>query len=338
MPLDAITLTAVTAELRSVLLGGKVDKIYQPMKNLLVFFLRSKDFNGKLLLSADPSGARIQLTEASFENPSSPPMLCMLLRKKLVGAKLTAIRQPKLERLVYLDFDTKNELGDPIVLTVVAEVMGRNANIILCEENGRVIDAVRRTDASDTTRILMPGVTYMPPPAGNDFDLLTHPIEKAISSLSDCERRNLSTTLLSAVPGISPIVCRELSHKCLTPHGQEDEILSPKELSALTNELTVLKEILLSGKAIPTMVTDQKGKTLDFTFFAPTQYGNTVTLQNFDHFSALLDRFYAQRDQKARAQSKTTRHLQGATLPKARREFSNSPPRTRQKTPRSQAR
>jgi predicted ribosome quality control (RQC) complex YloA/Tae2 family protein len=111
--------------------------------------------------------------------------------------------------------------------------------------------------------------------------------------------------LLSAVPGISPIVCRELAHKCLDPNGEEDGILSPNELSLLEGELNTLKETLLSGQATPTMVTDQNGKTIDFTFFAPTQYGDRVTLKAFDGFSELLDGFYTLRDQKARIQAKT---------------------------------
>jgi predicted ribosome quality control (RQC) complex YloA/Tae2 family protein len=305
MAFDGALLWLMCNELRQNALGARVDKIYQPMKNQLVFFLRSKTFNGKLLLSADPGGARIQLTKATFENPASPPMLCMLLRKKLVGAKLSAIRQPKLERLVYLDFDTKNELGDPIKLTVIAELMGRNANLILCEENGRVIDAVRRTDASDTTRILMPGVTYMPPPEQNPFFLLEDSLETAISTLQSCQSRELVSCLLSAIPGISPIVCRELYHLSITEETPPDAPLTQTQLQSLQENLAQIKENLLSQKVQPTMVTDQNGKTVDFTFFAPTQYGDRVTLQHFACFSDLLDGFYTLRDQKAKAQAKT---------------------------------
>ncbi|MBR3844231.1 MAG: NFACT family protein, partial [Clostridia bacterium] len=231
MAFDGAFLHCVVNEIEESAVGSRVDKIYQPAKNVLVLLLRSKEFNGKLLLSAEPGGARLQLTQAGFENPAVPPMLCMLLRKKLIGAKLTALRQPALERIVYLDFDTKNELGDPICLTLVAELMGRNANLILLSEQGKVIDSVRRTDAADTTRIIMPGVTYTPPAKTGIFDLLEHPAQQAVASLGAEPRGTIATALLQAVPGISPIVCRELAHLCVK--GEEDTPPSQPELDAL---------------------------------------------------------------------------------------------------------
>lgn len=305
MAFDGAFLWLMRGELTQNLLGARVDKIYQPSKNVLVLLLRSKEFSGKLFLSAEPGGARIQLTAADIENPPSPPMLCMLLRKKLVGAKLTAMRQPGLERLLYLDFDTKNELGDPVSLTLVAELMGRNANLILCEQNGRVIDAVRRTDASDTTRILMPGVTYQPPPGAGRFDLTKEDPSLCMASLSRVERRNIPTALLSAVPGLSPLVCRELAFAGLDSSAPVDAPPSDRELAALTDWLTALKSRLLSQGGVPTMITDPTGKMVDFTFLEPAQYGSAAVLTHYESYSALLDAFYTKRDQKARMQAKT---------------------------------
>ena len=305
MAFDGAFLHLICQELEQTIIGTRVDKIHQPSKNLLILALRKKDFSGKLMLSAEAGGARIQLTTAEPENPPVPPMLCMLLRKKLVGAKLVAIRQPELERVVYLDFDTKNELGDPIRLTLVAELMGRNANIILCDPNNRVIDAVRRTDASDTTRILMPGVTYMPPPTKGTFNWLKDDCGLAVASLINCQRRNLSKTLLDAVPGISPIVCRELCHRCLAAFGDEDQPITNQEQKNLIAQLTLWQHELQSKQMQPHMVIDANGKLLDFTFFAPTQYGDAVTVVSANSYSELLDTFYAKRDQKARMQAKT---------------------------------
>ncbi len=303
MAFDGVFLRLMCHELAPNLIGARVDKIYQPTKTLLVLALRSKEFNGKLMLCADPNGARIQLTKAEIENPPVPSMLCMLLRKKLIGAKLTALRQPDLERLVYLDFDTKNELGDPIVLTLVAELMGRNANLILCDGNGKVIDAIRRTDASDTTRIIMPGVTYTPPPVQNRFDLIRMDVSLAVEAVAACTPKNLATELLTAVPGISPIVCRELSFAA-TKEQADDLPLTAKSLQVLTGQLTDLQQQVQQYDGIPTMLADQSGKLTDITFFKPTQYGSTVTAYHADTFSELLDRFYTQRDQKARLQTK----------------------------------
>ncbi len=305
MAFDGAFLWLIRQELASCIIGSRVDKIYQPTKSLLVLSLRSKDFAGKLMLSANPGGARVQLTKAEIENPPTPPMLCMLLRKKLVGAKLMDLRQPKLERLLYLDFDTKNELGDPVTFTLVAEMMGKNANLILCDQNQKVIDAIRRTDASDTTRILMPGVTYTPPSANGDFDLITDNPRQVVTALQFCERRNLAKELLTAVPGISPIVCRELSFLSLNPEEAEDEPLSQEEQNRLHLALCELQERLVQNKGQPTILTDNTGKMLDFTFFSPAQYGNTVTATTEKSYSQLLDTFFIKRDQRARMQAKS---------------------------------
>ncbi len=303
MAFDGAFLHGVLEEIKEKAVGSRVDKIYQPTKNTLIFFLRSKGFNGKLLLSAESGTARLQLTEASFENPATPPMLCMLLRKKLVGAKLTALRQPQLERIVFLDFDTKNELGDPVCLTLVAELMGRNANLILLGEQGKIIDSVRRTDAADTTRIIMPGVTYTPPEKSGTFDLLTGDVTVPLQELATEERRNLPSALLRAVPGISPIVCRELAF--LSLQGQEDEPPTKEEQNKLLTHLRELQQRVTGNNTTPTMVIDQTGKPIDFTFFPVSQYKDGATLTAFPDFCSLLDAFYQKRDQKARLQAKS---------------------------------
>ncbi len=303
MAFDGVFLHCLLRELQPAI-GSRVDKIYMPTKSSLVFLLRSKGFNGKLLLSAESGTARMQLTCGSFENPAVPPMLCMLLRKKLVGAKLVALRQPALERIVYLDFDTKNELGDPVLLTLVVEMMGRNANIILLNEQGKIIDSIRRTDAADTTRIIMPGVTYLPPQRSGEFDLLTHAPSLALKQLQGVERRNLTFELLHAVPGISPIVCRELAYKTLGGLD-EDEPLSEGEQQILLEELTALQQRIITGDVIPVTITDPTGKPLDFTFFPVSQYKEGATVTPSPTFCELLDGFYQKRDQKARLQAKS---------------------------------
>ncbi len=303
MAFDGAFLHSVLTEIREQALGSRVDKIYMPTKNSLVFFLRSKGFNGKLLLCAESGTARLQLTNATFENPATPPMLCMLLRKKLVGAKLTALQQPALERIVYLDFDTKNELGDPVSFTLVAELMGRNANLILLNQQGKVIDSVRRTDAADTTRIIMPGVTYEPPKSGGTYDLLTGEVTIPMAGLQSTPRRNMATALLQAVPGISPIVCRELSF--LSLREENDDLPSSEECQELQKNLSRLQQRLQTNHITPTMVVDENGKPIDFTFFPVTQYGNGATLTAYEDFGSLLDAFYEKRDQKARLQTKS---------------------------------
>ncbi len=143
MSLDGAFLHIVTNELQP-LIGARVDKVYQPSREEIVVSLRTfRDGGKKIVLSANSVSARLNLTAASFENPQQPPMFCMLLRKHLSGGKLMAIRQDGLERVISLDFECTNEIGDIVTNTLIAEIMGRHSNIILVRD-GRVIDSVKR--------------------------------------------------------------------------------------------------------------------------------------------------------------------------------------------------
>ena len=164
MSLDGAFLHIVTNELQP-LIGARVDKVYQPSREEIVVSLRTfRDGGKKIVLSANSVSARLNLTAASFENPQQPPMFCMLLRKHLSGGKLMAIRQDGLERVISLDFECTNEIGDIVTNTLIAEIMGRHSNIILVRD-GRVIDSVKRiTDDISSVRRVLPGIQYEAPP------------------------------------------------------------------------------------------------------------------------------------------------------------------------------
>ena len=134
MPLDSGTLGVLLGELRPQLLGTRVDKIQQPQKDKVLLTLRGYGMGGKLLLCAGMGNARLHITALSYENPEQPPMFCMLLRKHLAGAKLSAMDQPPNERIVQLRFETYNELGDPAGKTLVLELIGRQCNLILVDD------------------------------------------------------------------------------------------------------------------------------------------------------------------------------------------------------------
>ena len=144
MAFDAFFLSAVLSEVRERCLGGRVDKIYQPSRDTLILLIRGRESREKLLFAANPTAPRLHLTTASPENPAEPPMFCMLLRKHLGGGKLTAVRQLGLDRVAYLDFEAVNELGDLVTVTLAVEIMGRHSNLIIINEKGKVIDAIKR--------------------------------------------------------------------------------------------------------------------------------------------------------------------------------------------------
>ena len=163
MALDAVFLRALTEELRPIVTGLRIDKIHQPARDQIILSLRG---NQRLLLCAGANAPRIQLTALNRENPASPPMFCMLLRKRLSGGRITALEQPPMERLIRLEIDTADELGRSGRHTLILEAMGRRSNLILLDADGRIIDCLRRVDSEmSASRQVLPGLYYQPPAA-----------------------------------------------------------------------------------------------------------------------------------------------------------------------------
>lgn len=168
MPLDAVTVGALTRELRNKIEGGRIDRVQQPERDMLVISLRAKGENRRLVLAAGGGNARVHLTTGSFENPAEPPMFCMLMRKHLVGAHIISVEQPRFERMVVITLDTHDELGVQSEKKLVVELIGRSANVILVGTDGRIIDCMRRMDfGGDATRRMLPGMIYRFPPEQN---------------------------------------------------------------------------------------------------------------------------------------------------------------------------
>ena len=137
MPLDAIFLSALTAELNETLPGARIDKIQQPERDTILLQLRSQNAgNRRLLLSASSNHPRIHYTESRWENPAQPPMFCMLLRKHLAGGRILSLRQLPLERAVELRVESADELGELSEKRLILELMGRNSNLILTGPDG----------------------------------------------------------------------------------------------------------------------------------------------------------------------------------------------------------
>ncbi|CAB1249348.1 Fibronectin/fibrinogen-binding protein [Ruminococcaceae bacterium BL-4] len=306
MALDGAFLHHLKHEIEETALGARVDKLYQPNRNEIVLILRSREGIWKLLLSTRANSARIHFISSIPENPKVPPMLCMLLRKRLVGAKLVGIRQPGLERVLLLDFDAIDELGDPVRLTLAAEIMGRYSNLILIDKNGKVIDALKRVNAEmSSERLILPGITYQLPPQQAKLCLLDFSPEEIIQKVESLPAdMELSKALLKSIQGLSPIVCRELQFQI--GGGQE---LFNHTLSGEMKERTIfflgqLKETVLHCSGIPYMISNNE-KPFDFSFLPIHQYGTQAVLDQKENFSVLLDDFYGERDRVERMRIKS---------------------------------
>ena len=215
-----------------------------------------------------PKGRGCKLAGDSPENPAVPPMFCMLMRKRLVGARLSGMEQPGLERILKFHFEGKNELGDTVSLSLVVEMMGRRSNIILCDEDMRVIDAVRRTDAADAVRVLMPGVRYQLPPPQDKVDPMLGSIEPLWERLAGSPEKELSKALLEHLQGASPLVCRELAHAACRGKELRVEQMEEADWQRLKVQLTRWLEALQGRGASPTIGT-RSGRPADGFLFYP---------------------------------------------------------------------
>ena len=285
MPLDAICLSALTGELSEKLAGAKIDKIQQPERDMILLALRGRGENLRLLIAAGTGNARVHLTKSAFENPAEPPMFCMLLRKHLTGARILSVTQPKFERVLKLELETRDELGVEGHKTLIAELIGRSANLILVDAEGRILDCLRRMDyGGDLERRMLPGMFYRDvPPQTKPALLETEPETIRVLIENADKTRPIDKWLLDSFAGLSPLVCRELSFRC-----GGDWTLLPALLDAFT-------ESVKAGELRPYLYFDGK-KPADFSFMRLKQYGGALQCEEADSFSDMLDRFYTGRD------------------------------------------
>ncbi len=297
--LDGMFLSLLVTELKEQLLDSRVEKIYQVSKEEIVLTLKSRSFSGRLFLSAKGNSPRIHITDFPPENPQNPPMFCMLLRKHLVGAKLINIRQIGFERVIFLDFDAVSELGDRITLTLVIEIMSRCSNIILINENGKVMDSIRRVNNDlSSRRLILPGVTYETVPPQDKIDLSVGTVPQVIDKIKIGKERPLSKAILAEISGISPIIAREISYK-VSPDDKLTTTLTDVDFKALAHSL----ETLAKGERKPYLIVQDK-KPMDFTFIPIHQYGDSVISQEFPTYSSLPDAFYSRRAEQDRMHQK----------------------------------
>lgn len=285
MPLDAVTVSALARELSDKIEGGRIDKIQQPEKDMLLISLRAKGENLRLVLAAGMGNARVHLTRGAFENPAEPPMFCMLLRKHLVGARIISVTQPNFERMLVITLDTHDELGVQSEKKLIAELIGRSANVILVGADGRIIDCMRRMDfGGDALRRLLPGMIYRLPPAQDKkaFFALESDARRAVISSADTTAP-MDKWLLNAFSGLSPLIARELSYRC------------GGDYSLLPDAADALAEAVAAGELSPWLI-KLDGTMRDYSFMAVRQYGALAELEQYPSFSELLDAFYLNRD------------------------------------------
>ncbi len=294
MALDGIFLCKVKQELLNNAVGLRVDKVNQPTKDELILSLRGKGVAYKLLLCVRADSPRVHFTSHSIDNPPVPPMFCMLMRKHLTGAMIKNVRQFELDRILFIDFDATNEIGDKVELTICIEIMGKYSNLILLSGD-KIIDAIKRVDfTTSSVRQVLPGIQYKLPPAQDKLSIETNDADVICNRIISQRDKYLSSAIMSSVQGVSPIVSREIAHRVSFDDAFVGS-LSSLQIDMLKNELLYIKNNLYSDTSVY-IVCDSNKKPKDLSHYEIRQYAGELIVKKYDSCSLLLDDFYFERD------------------------------------------
>ena len=289
MAFDGIVTTCMAEELTNNIVGGRVDKIFQPFRDEIVINIRAFSKNRMLLVSASSSTPRINFTTAKRENPSSAPLFCMILRKHLQGSKILSVECQDFERIITISFESMSELGDIATKKLIIEIMGRYSNIILTNENDVIIDSIKHVDNSTSRlREIMPARPYILPPPQDKLNPMEIDFDKLFNFDGRDMELNIQKYLLDKIKGFSPLICTEICFKADVPKNKKLSELSPSDIDAITLEIERVI-IKIRNKEFSPCITLLNGTRHDFYCFDITC---RETGERFDSISECIDNFY----------------------------------------------
>ncbi|MBN9652787.1 NFACT family protein [Halobacillus sp. GSS1] len=285
MSFDGIVTRAITNELNETIQSGRIMKIYQPTETELVFTVRSNRKKQTLLLSAHPSYARFHLTDDQYHNPKEPPMLCMLLRKHLIGGFIERIEQVDMERIVKFHIRTRNEVGDETMKTLIIEVMGKHSNILLVdEEEGHMLDSIKHLPPSQNRhRTIMPGQPYKLPPEQGKINPVDLDPDSFIKKL-DFNSGKMDKQILNVVMGFSPMITKEIVQRAGLGGSQ-----------TVKEAYREIREIILNHAYEPQIHRAEKEQ-----FYVIPLHAFSDDVEKFESVSAMLDDYYSGKAERDR--------------------------------------
>ncbi|MBU8877766.1 NFACT family protein [Bacillus sp. FJAT-29790] len=298
MSFDGLFTRAMTEELTQALKGGRISKIHQPYQNEIILVVRANGKNHKLLLSVHPSYARVQLTNEAHDNPSEPPMFCMLLRKHLEGFFLEEIRQVGLDRIIIFEVKGRNEIGDISYKQLIVEIMGRHSNITLVDKSRNIIlDSIKHVSfAVNSHRAILPGQEYILPPQQDKNNPFEADEEEVLRRI-DFNSGKLDKQLVAGFAGLSPLFAKEIIFHA----GLANRTTLPKTFLSLIQ--------LLKNHRISPSITISEQRENFYLFPLEHLQGNAKA---FASLSEMLDRFYfgkAERDRVKQQSSDMERFI-----------------------------
>ena len=300
MAFDAGFLAAVAAEIKKIALGGRVEKVYQPEKDTVILQMRTFEGGGRLLINAGSSNPRVGFTQIPYENPQNPPQFCVLLRKHLASAKLIGVEQLGFERVLVLEFETRDEMGYLCSRRLVIEVMGKYSNLVFTDGEGKVLAVLRPVDfTTSSKRQVLPGMRYEMPPAQDKLDPLQVSESEFYAQLEKGADLPADKWLTSTFLGLSATVAREIVY---TASAQKTR-LCDLEKAMLWHSFVRVIERIKNADFAPVLALNAEQKPVEYAFLPLAQYEHT---KPFESPSALLDEWFGGRDREARVKQRAS--------------------------------
>ena len=315
MALDGITVRALTDEMRSRLIGGRISKIIQPEKDELLLTIKTDDGNERLLISAGASLPFAYLTEENMQAPLAAPNFCMLLRKHISGGRLVDITQPGLERIIEFTVEHLDEMGDKCRKIITVELMGKHSNIIFRKTDGTIIDSIKHVSAAvSSVREVLPGREYFIPKAEGKLDLhnlilCNHKAGSAENCGEPglevlCKPISLSKSLYTTFTGFSPALSESLCERAGLDGSRSAASFERSDLCKLYGELVKLDQAISSHDFHPAMITDEDGSPVEFEVIELSQYSG-MQRRHFDTVSEMLISYYSEKNEYTRIRQKS---------------------------------
>lgn len=310
MAFDGLATKIIVDNCNALLTEGRIEKALQPEKDEIILVIRARGANHRLLFSASANCARMHFTTLQKENPNVPPVFCMLLRKHLVGGKVDSFRHLDYDRIIELKVLTTNDFGESCIRYFIIEIMGRHSNIILLNEDRKIIDSIKHIDF-DMSRVreVMPGRQYILPPGQDKVSpaLLLENSSNILPLLQTppSEEMRVDKFLLETIKGISPLFAREICHQAKVENTLRYSMLQPEQITALADAANNLLTHCCADRDKTAYVFYQDAglsQPFDYYFTDMQQY---AFKQAFPSFSEALEYFYKNKDHQERMQQRT---------------------------------
>ena len=305
MALDGIVMANLAAEMKDHLEGGKIAKIAQPEKDELLFTVKNQKNTWRLLISASASLPLIYFTEANKPSPMTAPNFCMLLRKHIGNGRIIRVSQPGLERILCMEVEHLDELGDRRIKKLMVEIMGKHSNIIFCNEEDLILDSIKHISAQvSSVREVLPGRTYFIPQTVEKKDPLTITQEEFMADIGQTAAP-VQKALYMKLTGLSPIMGHELCHLASIDGDISANALTELELLHLYRTFSIVMEDVKQGHFTPNIVYKEE-EPVEFASLPLTCFdGDGYEAKTFESVSSLLETYYSSKNTITRIRQKS---------------------------------